>query len=112
MGRFAGNARAGGWEPRQPRPGGRCGTDQLATGGRSGSGDRARRTETFDADLVTPTTLAAIVETTIERFAGTQTSVPERTILRPERLSVRSGTAASRRRPLANKAGRGQLPLF
>ncbi|MYW01126.1 GIY-YIG nuclease family protein [Streptomyces sp. SID3343] len=30
-------------------------------------------TETFDADLVAPTTLAAIVETTIERLAGTQT---------------------------------------
>ncbi|MGC9501835.1 hypothetical protein [Streptomyces sp. WG7] len=69
-------------------------------------------TETFDADLVTPAVLAALVETTIERLAGTQTPALGRTILRPERWSVRSATAASRRRPPANKAGRGQLPLF
>ncbi|MEU8545354.1 GIY-YIG nuclease family protein [Streptomyces sp. NPDC048717] len=69
-------------------------------------------TETFDADLVTPAVLAALVETTIERLGGTQTPAPGRTILRPERWSVRSATAASRRRPPANKAGRGQLPLF
>ncbi|MFD9047208.1 GIY-YIG nuclease family protein [Streptomyces zaomyceticus] len=68
-------------------------------------------TETFDADLVTPTTLAAIVGTTIERLAGTHTPVPSRTILRPERWTVRSGTAP-RRRPLTNKTGRDQLPLF
>ncbi|GCD40387.1 hypothetical protein [Streptomyces paromomycinus] len=69
-------------------------------------------TETFDADLVTPAALSALVETTIERLAGTQTQAPGRTILRPARWSARSATAAPRRRPPANKAGRGQLPLF
>ncbi|MER5689691.1 hypothetical protein [Streptomyces sp. NPDC002205] len=70
-------------------------------------------TETFDADVITPTTLAAIIETNIIRLAGTVKTVPGQNILRPERWRVRSGTSlAARRRPPASKAGRDQLPLF
>ncbi|MFB6888923.1 GIY-YIG nuclease family protein [Kitasatospora sp. NPDC056327] len=69
-------------------------------------------TETFDADLVTPTALATIVKASIADLAGTVKPVPNRTILRPDRWSVRTGPSTVGRRTPARKAGRGQLPLF
>ncbi|MEU1077232.1 MULTISPECIES: hypothetical protein [unclassified Streptomyces] len=68
-------------------------------------------TETFDADRITSSTLAATVETHIARLAGTVTPMPGRTILRPERWSTRPGTAVAAR-PSHARAGDGQLSLF
>ncbi|MFF1872799.1 GIY-YIG nuclease family protein [Kitasatospora herbaricolor] len=73
-------------------------------------------TETFDADLITTTALAAFVEAHIERLAaGEVNPVPEQRILRPERW----GTGAARRQPplkgrvrKGRGAGTGQLSLF
>ncbi|WP_185993012.1 GIY-YIG nuclease family protein [Streptomyces sp. 130] len=69
-------------------------------------------TETFDASLVTPTAVVALVETTIATLAGTVRPEPGRTILRPDRWSGRPSIPSSVRRTRANKAGRAQLPLF
>ncbi|MEU6621970.1 GIY-YIG nuclease family protein [Streptomyces litmocidini] len=69
-------------------------------------------TETFNAALVTPTTLAALVETYIADLAGTVTPVPGRTILRPERWRSRSGPSSSKLRPESENDGRDQLALF
>lgn len=59
-------------------------------------------TETFDAHLVTPTMLTAVVGTHVARLAGSAPSAAGHRILRPERWS---GVAIA-------GADIGQLPLF
>jgi hypothetical protein len=68
-------------------------------------------TETFDAAVITPRAIAALVDAQMARLAESVRPVPERRILRPDRWSVRSipsPTVGGRRRP----PSLSQLPLF
>ncbi|POX58607.1 hypothetical protein C3492_36740 [Streptomyces sp. Ru62] len=70
-------------------------------------------TETLDADTITPTALATLVESTIGHLTGMVKPVPGNQILRPQRWGTLSDTyLTAPRRPSAGKAGRGQLGLF
>ncbi|WP_329875159.1 GIY-YIG nuclease family protein [Streptomyces sp. BE20] len=71
-------------------------------------------TETFDADLVTPTVLATTVEARIAALADTATPVPARRVLRPQRANAltASSTAGTRPEPEPREVASDQLALF